>query len=65
MNSIIIKLHDILNLIKGFGVGYSSKSLSQGKMLIEYDGKRYCLELREIKCPSKTFLDDVRNLQYY
>lgn len=65
MNEIIIRLHEILNLLKGFSAGYGSDSLSQGKMLVEYNGKRYCLELREIEHPSEDVFDDIRKLKYY
>lgn len=65
MNEIIIELHKILNMLKGFSAGYGSDSLAQGRMLVEYDGKRYCLELREIEHPSENIFDDIRNLKYY
>jgi hypothetical protein len=65
MKKAIIKLHEVLNLLKGFEAGYGSDSLSQGKMLIEYEGKRFVLELREIPNPSENIFDDIRNLKYY
>ena len=65
MREIIIKLHDILNMCKGFVAGYGSESIEKCRMLVEYNGKRYCLELREIKFPSNDIFDDISNLKYY
>lgn len=65
MHEIIIKLHEILNMLKGFSAGYNTDTMSQGRMLVEYNGKRYCLELREIEHPSENVFDDIRKLKYY
>ena len=65
MGEIIIRLHEIFNLLKGFRAGYGSETMEDGKMLIEYEGKRYCLELREIEHPSENVCDDIRKLKYY
>ena len=64
MKEIIIKLFEVLNLIKGFTYGYSTRTMCDGKALIEYNGKRYVLELREIEHPSKDISKDLMNLQY-
>ena len=64
MKQIILELYDILNMLKGFCAAYSSNTIHQGKMLIEYNDKRYVLELREIKNPSKDIFDDILNLQH-
>jgi hypothetical protein len=50
-------------MVKGFAASYSTKTMHQGKMLIEYDCKRYVLEVREIKNPSEDIFDDINNLQ--
>ena len=62
MQNLVDKLFRILNEVKHFRAGYSNPN--SGKMLIEYHGIRYVLELREIKNPSKDIMDDLDNLQY-
>lgn len=64
MQELVIKLFEILNLIKGFTAGYSTRTMCDGKMLIVYNGKRYVLELREIEYPSEDISEDLTNLQY-
>lgn len=64
MRNIILDLHKSLNMLKGFNASYSTKTSHQGKMLIEHQGKRYVLELREIKNPSEDIFDDIDNLEY-
>ena len=46
MRELISEMHRILNLIKGFVAGYSSRSDDQ--MMIDYKGKRYMLTLEEL-----------------
>ena len=46
MKRLIIKLHSILNFIKGFQAGYSSKAENQ--MMIDYDGIRYMVTFEEL-----------------
>lgn len=45
MLNLFSKIHEIMNQIKGFTVGYS---LQESKMLFEKDGKLYVMECREI-----------------
>lgn len=45
MLDLFSKIHEIMNQIKGFTVGYS---LQESKMLFEKDGKLYVMECREI-----------------
>ncbi len=59
---LIHKLHEILNLCKGFEVGYSGGD--KDHMLIEYDGKRYAVKIAEIEHPSENIFDDVKNIRY-
>ena len=42
----IIDIHTILNLMKDFVVGYSTKSSDQ--MMIDYKGKRYMATFEEL-----------------
>lgn len=64
MKEVIWKLHEILNLIKGFTSGYASNALDDGKMLIEYNGRRFVLRIEKVERPSETFAMDVHRLRY-
>lgn len=46
MTELIFKIHIILNLIKDFTAGYSTKSCDQ--MMIDYKGKRYMATFEEL-----------------
>ena len=46
MRELIIEIHRVLNLIKGFIVGYSTSSSNQ--MMIDYKGKRYMVTFEEL-----------------
>ena len=43
---VITKIHEVLNNVKGFEAGYSTKNMSEGYMMIEYKGKRYAARLK-------------------
>ena len=55
------KIHEIMNNIKGFTTGFS---ISDKKMLIEFNGKRYVAEIREIENPAEDIMDDMRRIKY-
>jgi hypothetical protein len=55
------KISDILNNIKGFEVGFST---NEKKMLIDFEGKRYVAEFREVESPTETALDEMRRIKY-
>lgn len=61
---LIGKLHEVLNLIKNFSAGYSTRNMDKGLMMIEYKGKRYAVKVSEIKNPSENPFTDVDNLEY-
>ena len=61
---LIGKLHEVLNLIKDFSAGYSTRNMDKGLMMIEYKGKRYAVKVSEIKNPSENPFNDVDNLEY-
>ena len=65
MLELIQKLHTILNFIKGFEVGYSSKTAKDGKVLIEYCGSRYFVKIEQVKEPSANIFDDIDQLDYF
>ena len=62
---IITKMHEVLNNVKGFEASYSTKSIYDGYMLIEYKGKRYAVKLKEIENPNENPIKDIDALQYY
>ena len=45
MQDMMWEIHTIMNKIKGFTVGYNPQ---ESKMLFEFEGKRFVLEVREI-----------------
>lgn len=61
MHNLMFKIYDIMNQIKGFTVGFDA---SAGKMLFEFDGKRYVFEVREIENPKPGIRDDMRRIKY-
>lgn len=62
---IITKMHEVLNNVKGFEASYSTKTMSDGYMMIEYNGKRYAVKMKEIKIPNDNPIKDVDDLPYY
>jgi hypothetical protein len=46
MKKLIIDIHTILNFMKDFVAGYSTKSSDQ--MMIDYKGKRYMVTFEEL-----------------
>ena len=61
---IIQALHRVLNLMKDFTAGYSTKNMDKGLMIVEYEGKRYALKVVEIENPSERSVDDFDRLEY-
>ena len=55
------EIHKFMNCVKGFTVGYS---ISDSKMLFEYEGKRYVAEFREVAQPAENIVDDMRRIRY-
>ena len=62
---IITKIYEVLNNVKGFEAGYSTKNMDAGYMMIEYNGKRYAVKMKEIKIPCDNPVKDIDNLEYY
>lgn len=66
MAALIMYLHRILNQIKGFdNVGYSSQTIDDGYMMMDYCGKRYAVKIVEIKDPSIDPFYDLKRTHYY
>lgn len=51
-------LYTILNLMKDFSVGYTTSSM--GKMMIDYEDKRYMIEITEIEEPDTEMHKDIK-----
>ena len=62
---IISKMFEVLNELKDFEAGYSTKNVDRGYMLIEYRGKRYAVKVAEITNPSDNIVEDIETTQYY
>ena len=65
MMKLIHKIHEVLNLIKGFEVGYDSKTAKDGKFLVEYCGERYFVKMEKVENPSANIFDDIDRLKYF
>ena len=61
---LIIKLHEVLNMIKDFTSGYSTKNAGKGYMLIQHKDKRYAVRIVEIEHPFENPIDDIDRLEY-
>jgi hypothetical protein len=61
MHELFWEIHKVMNLIKGFIVGYSA---TDGKMMFDYKGKRWVAEFREIENPKEDMVDDMRRIKY-
>lgn len=64
MFELIHKIHTILNFVKGFEVGYSSKTIKNGRFLIEYCGERFFVKMEKVENPSANIFDDIEKLEY-
>ncbi|MEE0968731.1 MAG: hypothetical protein U0M06_05100 [Clostridia bacterium] len=65
VRTLIHKIHQTLSVIKDFEAGYSSKTVGDGYMLIEYQGKRYAVKIVEIETPSESISKDIDRVQYW
>ena len=65
MLNLIHKIHEVLNLVKGFEVGYDSKTTKDGKFIIEYCGERYFVRMEKVENPSANIFDDIDRLKYF
>ena len=43
---VITKINEVLNNVKGFEAGYSTKNMCEGYMMVEYKGNRYAVKLK-------------------
>lgn len=52
------KIFDILNMIKGFEVGYTSNV--KDKIIIDYEGERYVVHFEKVENPNKNMYEDIK-----
>ncbi len=57
MGYLIHKIYSILNEMKGFTPGITSRS--KNKMIIDYNGKRYIATFEEIENPDENIFKDI------
>lgn len=66
MINLIDKIYRILNTCKGFEVGYSSDTFSDGYFYIEYEGKAYAVKIAEMPMKeNESSSSRVDKVQYY
>ena len=66
MINLIDKIYRILNACKGFEVGYSSNTFSDGYFYIEYEGKAYAVKVAEMPMKeNESSFSRVGKVQYY
>lgn len=61
MHKLFNEIHRFMNYVKGFTVGYS---ISDNKMMFEYEGRRWVAEFREVEDPADDMVDDMRRIKY-
>lgn len=65
MINLIERISRILNACKGFTVGYSSDTASDGYFYIEYEGKAYAVKIAEMPMKNESSFSRVGKVQYY
>lgn len=66
MINLIKRIYRILNACKGFDVGYSSGTVSDGYFYIEYEGKAYAVKIAEMPMKeNENIFSRVGKVQYY
>lgn len=66
MRNLIHKIYGILNACKGFEVGYSSDTASDGYFYIEYEGKAYAVKIAEMPMnENESIFSRVGEVKYY
>ena len=66
MINLIERIFRILNACKGFDVGYSSNTVSDGYFYIEYEGKAYAVKIAEMPMDeNESSFSRVGKVKYY
>lgn len=58
MTSLIMRLGQILNQMKGFDTAYGTNN--HGKMVIDYEGDRYLVKVEKISEANEQLVDDYK-----
>lgn len=65
MRELIDKLQVILTEVKDFEAAYSTETFADGRMLVEYKGKRYFAKFEEVENPDADIHKDIDRLKYW
>ena len=65
MSTIICKLCEVLNMMKGFRARHSTKNMGKGLMMFDYKDRRYAVKIVEITDPNIDAVKDIDRLEYY
>ena len=66
MTELIYKLFTILCEIKDFNAGYDTETSVDGKMMIEYKGKRYAVLVEEMgECKEEDAFKSMKKLKHW
>jgi hypothetical protein len=61
MNDLMWKLWQVINEMKNFECGFSNV---EKKMLIDFCGKRFVAEFREVENPGSDMAEDMKRIRY-
>lgn len=66
MRNLIERISRILNACKGFNVGYSSDTVSDGYFYIKYEGKAYAVKIAEMPMnENESSFSRIDKVKYY
>ena len=66
MRNLIHKIYRILDACKGFEVGYSPDTASDGYFYIEYEGKAYAVKIAEMpRNENESSFSLIAKVKYY
>lgn len=66
MRNLIHKIYRILNACKGFEVGYSPDTASDGYFYIEYEGRAYAAKIAEMpRNENESSFSLIAKVKYY
>jgi hypothetical protein len=66
VTELIEKLFRILCEIKDFNAGYDTETSIDGKMIIEYKGKRYAVLIEKMgECKEEDAFKSIKKLKYW
>ena len=66
MRNLIERISRIMNACKGFNVGYSSDTVSDGYFYIEYEGKAYAVKIAKMPMnENESSFSRIDKVKYY